>query len=348
MPPEPLQTKNTTVSATSQSLVGGKGRKTALVTGSVAITALLTSAVIQKARRANLSWPDQLPKALDAEVLEMEIMEGPAHFYRREGTGVPIVLLHSINAAGSSFEMRPLFDHFASTTDRPIFALDWFGFGLSSRPPVQYTPGLYQRQLRRFLSEHVKSEADIIALSLASEYAATVASAFPVLVRRLVCISPTGLGEDRTKNPLMKMVIGAASGIGAFELAFSRLTNRESIHRFYAQQIFSDGAIVPDELVDYAVVTTHVKGAHFAPRWFIDGTLFMDNYARRIYSNLQVPTQFIIPEKTRSKVQQFDRATEVTAVNPGHVHVKTLPTGLLPHWENADLVFSTIDDFLEG
>lgn len=344
---DPLEMKNSPVASTGQS-TSGRGRKTALVTGSVAITALITSAVIQKARRANLSWPDQLPKALDAEVLEMEIMEGPARFYRREGTGVPIVLLHSINAAGSSFEMRPLFDHFAATTNRPIFALDWFGFGLSSRPPVQYTPGLYQRQLRRFLSEHVEAEADIIALSLASEYAATIASAFPVLVRKLVCISPTGLSDDRNKNPLLKFAIGAASGIGAFELMFARLTNRESIRRFYAQQVFSDGAAVPDELVDYAVVTTHVRGAHFAPRWFIDGTLFMDEFARRIFSNLQVPTLFIIPEKTRSKIQQFDRATEVTAVNPSHVSVESVPTGLLPHWEKPDLVFSAIDRFLEG
>src|SRR5512132_2211731 len=44
------------------------------------------------------------------------------YYVDRHATGRPLVLLHSINAAGSSYEMRPLFEHYMH--QRPVYALD--------------------------------------------------------------------------------------------------------------------------------------------------------------------------------------------------------------------------------
>lgn len=348
MPLDPIEKIRQTISDTTKQSSGmGRGKRTALVTGSVALGALITSAVLEKSRRTALPWPEQLPPALDAEVREMEIMEGPCRYYVRPGTGIPIVLLHSINATGSSFEMKPLFNLIAQKTERPVFALDWFGFGLSSRPPVRYTPGLYQRQLRRFLSEHVEDQADVIAFSLACEYAATVASAFPVLVRKLVCISPTGVGQDHNHSMWQKTLIGTANSIGAFEVFYSWLTRRESLKRFYEQQLFAPDATVPDELVNYSYTTSHAQGSHYAPRWFLDGSLFMDEFARRIYTNLETPTLFIIPNRAPKTIQDFDRAAEVQAANNRFINVEMIPTGLLPQWEAPDRTSELIENFLQ-
>lgn len=320
------------------------GRR-AIVTGSVALGALITGAVLEKARRTKFPFPYQLTPALDAPVFELLTMEGYARYYRREGSGVPIVLLHSINAAGSSYEMKPIFDHLAKTTDRPIYAMDWLGFGLSDRPPVRYRPGLYQRHLRRFLTEHVGESADVIALSLASEYAATIANAYPALVRRLVFISPTALGPTN-RSVVQRTAIEVASGVGAFEVLFARLSTRENIRRFYQKLVFSQDAEVPQDLVDYAYLTSHAKGAHFAPRWFVEGALFMHDYAWRTYTNLSVPVLIVLPRATPDSVQAFDRASELKGINPSIFELVTLPTGLLPQWEGPDLLFETLDVFL--
>ncbi|MFQ5572108.1 MAG: alpha/beta fold hydrolase [Rhodothermales bacterium] len=141
-------------------------RNKALVTGSVALGAYLTGTVVRWARRSTLPPPEALPPSLETPVHTQELMEGRARFYERTGTGVPLVLLHSFNAAASSYETKPIFDHFARTSTRPLYALEWFGYGLSDRPPVRYRPALFQRQLRRFLSEYVNQPADLIALSL--------------------------------------------------------------------------------------------------------------------------------------------------------------------------------------
>ncbi len=326
----------------------GFGRTTALVTGSVALGALITGAVIEKTRRTRLPLPTQLAPALDYPVHEMEIMEGKARYYKREGKGTPIVLLHSINAAGSSFEMKPIFERFARTTERPIYALDWFGFGLSDRPPVRYRPGLYQRQLRRFLSEHVKETADVLALSLACEYAATIANAFPMLIGKLVFITPTALGRSSEGSLLQKTLVGMARNTGAFEVFYSRLTQRESLRHFYEEEIFSPEAPPPHELVNYAFLTSHIRGAHHAPALFVEGALFMKDYAWRTYTHLATPTLIVLPKPGTDTVQDFDRATELKGINPLHVDTVTLETGLLPQWENNAALMEAVEAFLSG
>ncbi len=276
---------------------------------------------------------------------EQELMEGRARFYARDGTGVPLVLLHSFNAAASSYEMKPIFDHLAGTTGRPIYALDWFGFGLSDRPPVRYSPALYQRQVRRFLSEYVHAPADVVALSLGSAYAAVVAAESPFLVRKLVLISPTGLSSRRRSSFTQRALLGVADGAGAFELFFYRLTRRDALRRFYARQVFTQGIEVPHDLVNYAFLTTHVRGAHYAPRRFVDGTLFMNQEARNAYLTLGHPTLMVVPEQAEGLIQSFEALDDVTAQNDAYLHVRKA-AGLMPQWESPEALFAILDDFL--
>lgn len=321
-------------------------RNKALVTGSVALGAYLTGAVARWVRRSTLYRPEALPPALEAAVREQELMEGQARFYVRDGTGVPLVLLHSFNAAASSYEMKPIFEHLAATTERPLYALDWLGFGLSDRPPVGYRPTLYQRQLRRFLSEYVNAPADVVALSLGSAYAAVVAAASSFLVRKLALVSPTGLSSGRRSSFAQRALIGLADGAGAFELFFYRLTRRDALRRFYARQVFLEDAQVPHGLVNYAFLTTHVRGAHYAPRRFIDGTLFLEQEARDAYIRLPRPTLIVVPEQDDGLIQSFDALNEVAAQNDTYIRAETLPAGLMPHWETPEALFPLLDDFL--
>jgi pimeloyl-ACP methyl ester carboxylesterase len=319
--------------------------RTALVTGSVAAGALLASFLVRRVRRRAMPPAQTLRPALDAAIDEIEIMEGRCRFYVREGRGVPIVLLHSINAAASSFEMKPLFEAFAASTPRPIYALDWFGFGLSDRPPVDYTPALYQRQLRRFLSEHIHQPADVVAYSLGCEFAAMTANSHPFLFRRLILIAPTGLQNEQPDHPLRRLVVGASERTGLFEFAFSRLIHPETLRRFYERQIFAEGSEVPDELVNYAALTASARGAAHAPAKFIAGALFSGAEARRAYMALNLPTLILAPQQAPSSIQSFDRLEDVVLGNPEQITSAHTETGLMPQWEAVERTARMIMDF---
>lgn len=320
-------------------------RRTALVTGSVALGALATSSLFRKLRNLKLCAPQQLPPAIDAKASEMEFMEGSARFYQRDGSGVPIVLLHSINAAASSHEMKPIFEHLAERTTRPVYALDWLGFGRSDRPPVYYSPMLYQRQLRRFLSEHVRQPADIISLSLSCEYTAELARSLPYLVHKLVFISPTGVSNSDGISMWQRALVAAAGSVGAFEIFFYRLTRPEVLRSFFQRQVFVRGR-VPDDLINYARATTLVHGAYHAPRYFTQGRLTNGPAALQAYVQLQIPTLVIVPQSDETLIQHFDRAGDLAAGNPEFIQLERIDTGLMPQWESPQDLFSVLDEFL--
>lgn len=322
-------------------------KRTALVTGSVALGAFITSSLFRRIKHLELKAPLQLRPAIDADADVMECMEGSVRFYHRDGSGIPLVLLHSINAAASSYEMKPVFDYFAERTNRPIFALDWLGFGRSDRPPVRYSSEIYERHLRRFLSEHVHQPADIVALSLAGEYAAEVAHALPYLVNRVVLISPTGLAEQETTSAWQKSLIAAASRVGAFEIFFYRLTRAEMLRSFYERQVFRSDD-VPADLVDYARDTTLVFGAHYAPRYFIQGDLRTGRKAADVYAHLQVPALLVLPQADEGLVQRFDRIGEIESRGHRTTRIERIAGGLMPQWENADALFRVLDEFLNS
>ena len=50
----------------------------------------------------------------------------------------PLVVVHSVNAAASAAEVRPVFERLRAT--RPVLALELPGFGMSQRGPLVYMP----------------------------------------------------------------------------------------------------------------------------------------------------------------------------------------------------------------
>jgi pimeloyl-ACP methyl ester carboxylesterase len=285
--------------------------------------------------RRGLSAPSTLPPALSAPTRTVALPHGNVNFYHRPGTGTPLVFVHSFNAAASSFELEPLFHYFAETTKRPLYAIDWLGFGRSDRPDIDYAPDLYQTHLFRFLDEIVETPADLVALSLGSEYAAYVTLTGAPLVRKLVLLNPTGLGKRRGASAMAQAMIRGADATGLFELLFFRLTRPASLRDFYERQIFLRDGDVPDALVDYAHVTSRARGAHHAPRRFIEGTLFLEDVASDIYSRLYRPTLILTPADPTRTVQRFDSLPDVLGVNPRDLQHEPLPGGLLPHWESG-------------
>lgn len=315
--------------------------KRALVSGSVAAGAIVTGALLRAFRKRDLRIRD-LPPALDADVYDMEIMEGRYRFYAREGKGVPIVLLHSVNAAASSMEMRPIFDFLCQTTPRPVFAVDWIGFGLSDRPPVAYRPPIFQRQLRRFLSERIHQPADVVAYSLGSEIAAITARSHPFLFRRMVLVCPTALDDPEPTSPFRSTLLRATNRSGAFEVGYRRLTRPHALRRFYQKYLFDSADRVPDELIEYAQLTSEVRGAHHAPANFVSGDLFSTGAAREAYATTVIPTLVIVPKRFRSSIQSFERLDEIERQNPEHIRVYRSSGGLMPQFEDASATLEAI------
>src|SRR4051812_7087581 len=121
--------------------------------------------------------------------------------YTVRGVGNPVLLVHGLHAAASSYEWRHNFEHLAQRYR--VYALDLLGFGLSDRPSTRYTAEGYISLLLDFVRDVFDTPPAIVASSLAAAYASVVAYRAPQNVAGLVLVCPTGLSRlDSAQNPL--------------------------------------------------------------------------------------------------------------------------------------------------
>lgn len=283
-----------------------------------------------------------LPPALDAgrEDFELSGFGRLAVYADRSGTGRPLLLLHSVNAAASSAEMRPLFGRFRG--ERPVFALDWPGFGLSARPDVRYTPELFARAARALLER--TGEADVVALSLGSEFAARAALE-GAGVRSLALISPSGLGTPRGGTQRANAEGGAerlhrrlAFPLWAQAL-YDLIVTRPSIVYFLKQSFVGP---VDERLADYGYLSGHRPGARYAPLYFLSGSLFDRNAFEKLYARLDVPTLALYDQDA---FVNFDRLPELVSQN-GNVRAERIPeTRGLPQFDAPDKTAAALERF---
>ncbi|MFN8556545.1 MAG: alpha/beta fold hydrolase [Dehalococcoidia bacterium] len=166
-----------------------------------------------------------LPSPVEAAERWVDTDDGRVRVYEA-GSGAPLVLLHSFNAAASTYEMRPLFEAFAP--ERRVIAFDWLGFGLSERPALRYSAETYQRLLERVLDRVLSGPADVIALSLPSQYVAIAAGRRPERFRRIICLSPTGFGRFTARGRPSGVIATALLRAPSLVKRFTTVSRRSS------------------------------------------------------------------------------------------------------------------------
>lgn len=276
-----------------------------------------------------------LPKAIDADQTSFySKTAGQLSYYAdRSAGGRPVVFIHSINAAGSSYELKPLFNYYRG--NRPLYALDLPGFGFSERSGRVYSPKLYEDAIVDFLTSQVGGAADIVALSLGCEFTARAALARPDLVHSITMISPSGFSvpgeEGRSSQQVDPSTGELLHDAFAFPLwgraLYDLIATRRSIQYFLKQSFVGE---VDAGLKEYAYATSHQPGAHHAPLYFISGKLFTRNIRRQVYEQLSLPVLVIYDCDAFVK---FDTLPAMLTEHPNWRSARITPTQGLPQFE---------------
>jgi pimeloyl-ACP methyl ester carboxylesterase len=273
---------------------------------------------------------------------EVRSLAGPLGQVALYATGVdlepdPVLLVHSVNAAASAYEMSPLFVHYQD--ERPTYAIDLPGYGHSARARVQHTPESMAAAVACALDEI--GPAHVVALSLGSEFAARAALDSADRVRSLTMISPTGLSwrsgraEAQWLESLFSVpIVGRAS--------FDLLTTRASIRWFVTKSFAGE----PDEgLLEYSYLTAHQPGAEYAPAVFLSGRLFTAGALDHLYAEVPCPMQVLYDTDPYT---DFARLPELVGGARDASAVRIPGTRGLPHFEQIDAVIDALDAFWNG
>ena len=289
----------------------------------------------------------ELVKAIDADQKDFRSDNaGRLSYYTDQSAkGVPLVLLHSINAAPSAFEMKPIFERFRG--ERPVFALELPGFGFSNRSDRLYSPQLYQYAITDFLKEVVGKPADVVALSLSCEFAALAAEHNPENFRSLVMISPTGFDQPKTDKISQKVekqgaknTLYAGLAVPLWNRPFYDLVSSRPSIQFFLNKSFE--GLVPERFVDYAYITAHQPGAEYAPTYFLSGKLFTPAVRKTVYRALDLPVLVIYD---RDPYTNFDMLPSFIKDMENWQAERITPTKGLPHWEQPEKTFKSMEAF---
>jgi pimeloyl-ACP methyl ester carboxylesterase len=264
-------------------------------------------------------------------------------YYSRAGSGRPVVVLHSINAVASAHEMRPLVQRLQRETNRPIYVLEWLGFGHSDRPETSYTPELLENQLEHFITRILRPRqgVDVIGFSLGATYAAEVARRHPKLVRSLVAIEPAGLGEEpRELGRAWSRLLFTLPGVQ--QAFYDRMTTPDALYAFARDNLFTTQFGVPDEYVEFGFETARVEGASRPLDDFLEGRLYTED-AEDTFLHMPQPLLIVHGSVAERRMESYMELPKL--VERPHTTVVSLATGALPHWERPGVVMERINDF---
>jgi pimeloyl-ACP methyl ester carboxylesterase len=265
------------------------------------------------------------------------------------GSGPPLLLVHSVNAAASAAEVRPVFEHYRSR--RTVFALDLPGYGFSDRSDRVYSPRLMTDAIHALASRiHARcgpQPIDALAASLGCEFLARAAVEQPSWYAKLALVSATGLTGTRPRRGApgsTRAVPGLYRALSSplwSEALFRGLT-RPGVIRYFLQRTWG-GKSIDEVLWAYDVETTRVPGARFAPLYFLSGGLFSADIFD-VYESLQQPVW--MSHGVRGDFTDY-RGKALLQDRPNW-RFSVFPTGALPYFEMPAAFLREMDEFLAG
>jgi pimeloyl-ACP methyl ester carboxylesterase len=264
------------------------------------------------------------------------------------GQGLPLLLVHSVNAAASAAEVRSLFEHAAKT--RRVVAIELPGFGSSDRSDRAYTPRLMTDALHAasaWIRERDGARPiDALAVSLGCEFLARAAAEQPTQWGRLALVSPTGFAGGRPRRGEAGSSLAVPGLLPALKLPlwsqplFAGLT-RPSVVRYFLRKTW--GAPDIDEaMAEYAILTARQPGARFAPLAFLSGGLFSADI-QAVYEQLAQPVW--MSHGTRGDFTDYRGKTLVEGRPNWRITV--YDSGALPYFERGNRFYADFDAFFD-
>lgn len=260
--------------------------------------------------------------------------------YRSVGTGRPLLLIHSMMLGASNREWDDVIDAFAEKYH--VYAIDLPGFGNSFCPDEPWTAYQYAKFLHEFIENVVKRPVCVCGANGGADLALTLSMLYPEQVKRMVLVSPEGIGkgfatEEDTKQ--MSLLLSPVAGTQKFLLGTSRKAIKTQLEdAFFAKETIS--AELVQRYADAARFGSHAQATYagIATRFYAADT-------KPAFEKLSTPFLMVWGEENKmNPVEHFHTAEKMKDFGAFALFEKT---GALPHMENSKAFIDNVKEFLK-
>lgn len=268
--------------------------------------------------------------------------------YEVLGEGKPILLLPALSTVSSRSEMSGLATQLAQQFQ--VIAIDWVGFGQSTRLPIHYQPAVYHACLRSFVQAQFSEPVVAIGAGHAASYVMNLAQQQPCPWSYVILIAPTWrgplptvMGERRRLYEVLRRIVELPL-IG--QLLYFLNTVPPFLKFMYRRHVFANPKNITSDMMRQKWRTTQQRNARFASVAFVTGGLDVVHDRREFldyFQPLPVPTLLVIGEHTPPKSRE---EMEIVGHFSG-VQVYRMPGSLGLHEEYPYLLLNGILPFLQ-
>jgi pimeloyl-ACP methyl ester carboxylesterase len=264
-------------------------------------------------------------------------------FYREEGEGSVVVLLHGI--AGCSATWDAVLPRLAAR--HTVVAPDLLGHGESAKPRGDYSLGAYASGVRDLLAVLGHDRVTVVGHSLGGGIAMQFAYQFPERTERMILVAPGGLGPEVT--PMIRAV-----SLPGFKLAMAALTVPGVRHVGMAgmRALSRSGLSLTHDLDEVAQIYDSFKDPRaraaisHVVRAVVDARGQIVTMVDRAYLTQAMP--MLVVWGTEDKVIPVDHADRVAVIAPG-AQVEVLGnSGHFPHKDHPERFVKIVNDFIRS
>lgn len=266
--------------------------------------------------------------------------------YETIGEGSPLLLLPAFSSVSTRGEVGELAQ--LLSTHFQVTAIDWPGFGESSRLSLDYNPAIYEQFLADFVKSVFNTPIIVVAAGHATGYVLKLVVKQPEAISKIVLLAPTWRGPLPTMgaNANIAAMVRGMIRVPIFGQALYKLNTTPSfLSWMYRRHVFTDTTKLTPEFIAEKWQTTQQPNARFASAAFVTGnidTIHSQGEFLSLVESVNVPIMAVIgassPPKSR---QEMDALAELQKVNS-----VIIPGTLGLHEEYPAIVFDAILPFL--
>lgn len=179
-------------------------------------------------------------------------------YYKKIGTGHPLLLIHDLNTYSSGHEWNKVLKTLSKTNT--IYRIDLLGCGRSDKPNITYTNYLYVQLINDFIKQVIGEKTDIIATGESGAFSIAACHHDHSIIRKLILVNLPDIKvlakipdkRSKTIKNLLHLPI-----LGTF--LYNMMTKKEILCKLFEEQYFYHAENLDNDLISTYYETAHME-----------------------------------------------------------------------------------------
>lgn len=290
------------------------------------IAFVAVSAAAVYAINSYINYEASRKKLLGCDAEDFYNWKGTKVFYKKTGSGSPVLLVHNLNPSSSAFEWKDVVSSLSK--NHRVYVLDLPGCGRSGKPKQTYTNFYFVQLLTDFVKDMICEPSAVIATGFSSPVALMAGVYDSSKFSKMLFINPPASNilaqVPDSKSKFIKWMLEMTL-VGS--LVYNILYARPQIDTYFTEQILYNPFLSDSGVIDTYYESAHLDHGHGR---FLKASLdgkYLNMNIEHALKTFSIPASIIIGSSFKEESPMARSWTKLNSSMEVHyvAHAKMLP-----------------------